>query len=115
MCREAGYALDEMIKAVPQQFSDEDYEQGIYTIADIFGEFYPVTYNCYQTAVEVTKSAEEYRHIFESPWTLMTNIIYNFGGLYDRGVKMTKCFGAYDATCAGRNLGEIVHIIFFKK
>lgn len=115
MCRETGEDLDEMFKKVPTLVAEEDYEQAIYTVADIFNGFYPVTFNCYQTAVEITKSAEEYRHIFESPWKLMTNVIYNFGGLYDRGVKMTKCFGDYDATCAGKNLGEIVHIIFFNK
>ena len=115
LCREAAEDLDDTIKDIPKFIKQEDYEQAVYSLADMFGEFYPMTNNCYMTVVEITKSVQKYADVFQSPWAMMTNIIYNFGGLYDRAVIMVSCFKDFDPECAGTNLGEIIHIIFFNK
>jgi hypothetical protein len=113
LCLENFETFDGTIKDIPTFVQQQQYEQAIYAIADVFGLLYPTTRTCILTGEEVIDSASDYSHVYESPWKLMMNIVYHFGDLYDTGVQMVKCFGTYDATCSGRSLGHLVHLIFF--
>jgi len=85
----------------------------------IFSYLYPINFSCYYGFIEAVANVATYGGTLANPYTLYTNIVYNFGLIYDAVKNMLLFFlgfprpGYNTPESVGYELGSAIFYLLF--